>query len=308
LIWGHQSQQGGYVIAIIGLVIVFVVLILGFIFEGGHLMVLFQPAELLIIGGCAGGMLLVSVSPKILKEMINQLLGIMGKGYTSDSYRNLLIMLYEVFDIARREGIIALESHVENPNESSIITKYPEFLANPQAVNFFADTMRLIISGGMSASDLEALIDEDLETHHEEVSEPPKILSKVGDSLPGFGIVAAVLGVVITMGAIGGPPEEIGEKVGAALVGTFLGILLSYGAVQPLATNLEQANMGKARYFICMKQALIGFFKGMAPSIAVELGRRSVYNELRPSFLELETACRQATRGGTAKAKEAVNA
>ena len=295
-------------LSLIGLGVVFVSVIIGFLWEGGHMMVLFQPAEFLIIGGCAGGMLLVSVSPKVLKALIAQLMGIMKGGYTSDSFKNLLIMLYEIFDIARRDGIVALESHVEHPEESSILSKYPEFLANHHAVDFFVDTMRLIISGGMSATDLEALIDEDLETLHEEENQPPDMLSKVGDALPGFGIVAAVLGVVITMGAIGGPPEEIGHKVGAALVGTFLGILLSYGAVQPLASNLMAANSANARYFICMKQALLGFFKGMAPSIAVELGRRSIYTELRPSFIELEKESRAVARGGKQQSREAVNA
>ncbi|MBD3234731.1 MAG: flagellar motor stator protein MotA [candidate division Zixibacteria bacterium] len=295
-------------IALIGFVVVLVAVIVGFVFAGGHLMVLFQPAEYLIISGCAIGMLLVSVSPKVLKELIQQILGILGKGHSKESYKNLLVMLYELFDVARREGIIALEGHVENPEESEILTKYPDFLADHHAVSFFSDTMRMIISGGISTYDLEALIDEDIETHHEEISEPPMILQKVGDALPGFGIVAAVLGVVVTMGAIGGPPEEIGHKVAAALVGTFLGILLSYGFVQPLATNLDSANQSKARYFVCIKQALLGFFKGMAPSIAVELGRRSIYNDVRPSFLELEEACREATRGGKqAKKQEEVN-
>ncbi len=296
-------------LALVGFVVVLGAVLGGFLFEGGHLLVLLQPGEFLILGGCAIGTLLVSAPPKVLKEIISQLLGILGKAYTRESFKDLLVMLFEIFDVARRDGIIALESHVENPNDSSILTKYPDFLADHHAVDFFSDTMRMIISGGMTAQDLESLIDEDMETHHEEVGEAPKILSKVGDALPGFGIVAAVLGVVITMGAIGGPPEEIGEKVGAALVGTFLGILMSYGFVQPLASNLEGANMAKQRYYICMKQALLGFFKGMAPSISVELGRRTIYSDLRPSFIDLEQSCRTAIRGDKASAqKEAVGA
>ncbi|MCP4631944.1 MAG: flagellar motor stator protein MotA [candidate division Zixibacteria bacterium] len=281
---------------LIGFVVVTVAVLGGYMMHGGHLLILFQPSEFVIIGGCALGMLLVSVNPKVLKDLIAQVTGIIGKSYTLDTYQNLLVMLFETFDVARRDGIVALESHVERPEESAILNKYPEFLADHHTVAFFVDTMRLIISGGMSAADLEALIDEDMETHHEEVGLAPSTLSKVGDALPGFGIVAAVLGVVITMGAIGGPPEEIGHKVAAALVGTFLGILLSYGFVQPLATNMENTNTGKARYYVCMKQAMLGFFKGMAPSIAVELGRRSIYSDVRPSFLELEQACRDASR------------
>ena len=303
----QSLSKGGLLLPLIGFAVVLIGVLVGFVFEGGQMMVLFQPAEFLIIGGCALGMLLVSVSPKVLRDLIKQVMGIIGKGYSKGSFMNLLIMLYEIFDVARRDGIVALESHVEHPEESEILKRYPEFLSDRHAVSFFVDTMRLIISGGMSAQDLEALIDEDLDTHHEEVSHPPKTLSKVGDALPGFGIVAAVLGVVITMGAIGGPPEEIGHKVGAALVGTFLGILMSYGFVQPLASNMEAANSAKARYYICMKQALLGFFKGMAPSIAVELGRRSVYSDFRPSFLDLEQACRAAARASKVQTPEAVH-
>jgi chemotaxis protein MotA len=296
------------VLAVIGLAIVASGVVTGYILHGGNLLVLFQPSEFLIIGGCATGMLIAAVSPKVLRETIGQLKNLFIRGYTAESYKRLLIMLYEIFDVARRDGIVALEAHVEHPEESSILTKYPDFLSNYAAVDFFVDTMRLIISGGMSSQDLEALIDEDLETLHEEHAEPPKILAKVADALPGYGIVAAVLGVVITMGAIGGPAEEIGHKVAAALVGTFLGVLSSYGFVQPIAIHLEGINTANARYFICMKHALLGFFKGMAPSIAVELGRRSIYSDLRPSFLELEQQSRAATRGAAAGNREAVNA
>jgi chemotaxis protein MotA len=204
-------------------------------------------------------------------------------------------MLYEIFQAARKDGLVAMESHVEKPNESKILKKYPEFLANHHLLAFFVDTMRLILTGGVPAQDLEALIDSDMETHHTEVSRPPSALSKLGDALPGLGIVAAVLGVVITMGAIGGPPEEIGHKVGAALVGTFLGILLSYGFVQPLATNMENMNIERSQYYMVIKQALLGFHKGMAPSIAVEFARRTISSDVRPGFIELERACK-ATR------------
>jgi chemotaxis protein MotA len=279
---------------IVGFLIVFFSVIGGFLMEGGQLLVLFQPAEFVIIGGAMIGSIIVSLPIKTLKLLISQIKGTLGSPPTKDSYTNLLVMLYEIFQIARKDGLVALESHVEKPHESPVLSKYPEFLANHHLLDFFADTMRLIQSGVVPAHDLEALIDTDLEVHHAEVGKPPAALSKVGDSLPGLGIVAAVLGVVITMGAIGGPPEEIGHKVGAALVGTFLGILLCYGFVQPLATNMENVNSENAQCYQIIQHALMGFHKGMAPSIAVELGRRSISSAVRPGFIELEEACRQS--------------
>jgi chemotaxis protein MotA len=279
---------------IIGFLVVFFSVIGGFVMEGGHLLVLLQPAEFLIIGGAMIGSILVSLPIKTLKLMIEQIKGTLGSPPAKESYTKLMVMLYEIFQIARKDGLVALESHIEKPHESPVLSKYPEFLANHHLLDFFADTMRLIQSGVVPAHDLEALIDTDLEVHHEQISKPPAALSKVGDSLPGLGIVAAVLGVIITMGAVGGPPEEIGHKVGAALVGTFLGILLCYGFVQPLASNMENVNLENTQCYQIIKHALIGFHKGMAPSIAVELGRRSISSDIRPGFIELEEACRQS--------------
>ncbi len=282
-------------LAIVGFVIVTVSVIGGFVMEGGQLLVLMQPAEFLIIGGAAIGSILVASPIKVVKLMISQILGVLGSPPKKDFYVKLLVMLYEVFQAARKDGLVAMEAHVEKPGESKILTKYPEFLANHHLLNFFVDTMRLILSGGVPSHDLEALIDTDIETHHEEEGKPPAALMKIGDSLPGLGIVAAVLGVVITMGAIGGPPEVIGHKVGAALVGTFLGILLSYGFVQPLASNMQHINAEKSQAYMIIKQALLGFHKGMAPSIAVEFARRAIVSDVRPGFVELEDACK-ATR------------
>ncbi len=282
-------------LAIVGFVVVAISVIGGFIMEGGQMLVLFQPAEFLIIGGAALGSILVASPIKIVKLMIGQILGILGSPPSKNDYTRILVMLYEVFQAARKDGLVAMEAHVEKPEESNILTKYPEFLANHHLLNFFVDTMRLILSGGVPAHDLEALIDTDLDTHHEEVEKAPTALSKVADALPGLGIVAAVLGVVITMGAIGGPPETIGHKVGAALVGTFLGVLLSYGFVGPLASNMQHMNTEKSQAYMVIKQALLGFHKGMAPSIAVEFARRSISSDARPGFVELEDACK-ATR------------
>nr|MBN2278228.1 flagellar motor stator protein MotA [candidate division Zixibacteria bacterium] len=281
-------------LAIIGLIVVLGSVIAGYMMEEGHLLVLFQPAEFLIIGGAALGSLLTATPVKMMKKMISQLLGIFGSGPTSKDYTDLLVMMYELFNVARKDGLVGLESHIERPQESSVLTKYPKFLKNEHALHFLSDTMRLIIMGGIPEHDLEAMLDLDLELHHEENIKPSSELTTVADSLPGLGIVAAVLGVVITMGAIGGPPEEIGHKVGAALVGTFLGILLSYGVVGPLARNIGHMSETEAKYYICLKQGLLAFHKGFAASIAVEFARRIVPNEVRPEFVEVEEACRAA--------------
>jgi chemotaxis protein MotA len=275
------------------MVVVFVSVIGGFVMEGGHLLVLFQPAEFMIIGGAAIGSILVGTPLGVLKSMVRDLKMIMGAGYTKVRYKNLLLMLYELFSIAKRDGVLGLEQHMENPKQSTLLKKYPDFASDHHAVSFLTDTMKIIITGAVNTPDLESLMDVDLETHHEEKAKPSSSLSKVGDALPGLGIVAAVLGVVITMGAIDGPPEEIGHKVGAALVGTFLGILLSYGFVQPLASNIEHRNADEAKYFACIKEALIAFHKGTSPAIAVEFARRNIYTEVRPSFKEVEDACRK---------------
>jgi len=284
-------------IAIVGFIVVTASILGGYIMEHGHLMVLYQPAEFVIIGGAAIGMLLVSTPMKVLKDTISAVLGILGSGPSKKVYTELLVMMYELFNVARKDGLVGLESHVERPEESSVFSKYSYFMKNHHALHFLTDTMRLIIMGGVPEHDLDSMMDLDLETHHQEVSKPSEALSLVADSLPGLGIVAAVLGVVITMGAIGGPPEEIGHKVGAALVGTFLGILLSYGYVNPLSKNVSIMNETEAKYYLCLKQGLLAFHKGFAASIAVEFARRVIPSDVRPTFEEVEEACR-GSRGG----------
>lgn len=282
-------------IALLGLIIVFGGIVGGFLMEGGPIPVLIQPAEFIIIGGAAIGSILASTPLKTLKAMVPQLKGVLGKGPSKQNFLDMLVMMYEIFNVARKDGLVGLESHVEKPDESPILTKYPSFLKNHHAINFFSDTMRVIITGAISATDLEAMMDLDLETHHEEVDKPSNSIQSSGDSLPGFGIVAAVLGIIVTMGALGGPAEEIGHKVAAALVGTFLGILLCYGLFQPIAQNIKAMNSDEGRYYECLKQGMLGFQKGFAASIAVEFARRAIFATSRPSFEEVEEACR-ATR------------
>lgn len=281
---------------IIGAVIVIGSIITGFVLEGGHILALYQPLELLIIGGAAFGSLLIATPISVIKVMVNQIMGIFGSGYNKKDYLDLLVMMFEIFNIARKDGLIGLENHVEHPQDSEVLKKYPKFLKNHHAVDFFADTMRVIISGAVQPHDLEDLMDNDIEATHEEELYPSHTLNTISDSLPGLGIVAAVLGIVITMGAIDGPPEEIGHKVGAALVGTFLGILGCYGFLGPISANMKHRVNEDIQYISAMKHALLSFNKGVAGVIAVEFSRRTLFADVRPSFTELEDACNEAKR------------
>ena len=281
---------------IIGVVVVIGSILTGFVLEGGHILALYQPLEVLIIGGAALGSLLIATPLSVIKAMISQIAGIFGAGYAKKDFQDLLVMMFEIFNIARKDGLIGLEAHVEHPEDSDIFQRYPKFLKNHHAINFFADTMRVIISGAVQPHDLEDLMENDIEAMREEELHPSHSLNTISDSLPGLGIVAAVLGIVITMGAIDGPPEEIGHKVGAALVGTFLGILGCYGFLGPIAANMKFRVQEDLQYINCMKHALLSFNKGVAGVIAVEFARRTLFEEARPSFMELEEACNETKR------------
>jgi len=266
----------------------------GYMMDGGKLALLIQPAEFVIIAGAALGVLLVSTPMPVVMELIKQMKRLMTPAPTRKDYTDLLVMLYQLFRVVQSTGVMELETHVDNPAQSPIFSKYPKFLGRHTAVAFLADSARVIISGGISAHDFESLMYEDLEVRHAEGLAPSVTLAKVGDALPGLGIVAAVLGVVLTMQAIDGPPSEIGVKVGAALVGTFLGILLSYGFAQPVAASLEHrvgAEMGMEH---SIKAGLLAVHKGLAPAIAVEFARRVIPEDVRPTFEETEEMCRGA--------------
>ncbi len=268
----------------------------GFMLEGGQALALYQPLEVMIIGGAALGALLIATPLTVIKGIFAQVKGVLGAGLGKKDYLELLVMMYEIFNVARRDGLVGLENHIEHPKESEIFKRYPKFLANHHAVEFFCDTMRVIISGSVQPHDLADLMDEDIETLHTEELRPPQALSAVADSLPGLGIVAAVLGVVLTMSAINGPPEVIGHKVAAALVGTFLGILGCYGFVGPLAASMTHRINDNKQYLGCMKHALLSFHKGVAGVIAVEFARRTLFAEVRPGFTELEKACNESKK------------
>jgi chemotaxis protein MotA len=275
---------------IVGAIVVLGAVICGFIWEGGKLPALLQPAELLIIGGAAVGNLVISTPVPVIKALIGQIKASFGKGTDKAQYLQLLSMLYQLFKVIQQAGVMALESHFEDPPNSPIISKFPDFLARHEAVDFLADSVKVIIVGGIAPHDLESLMDEDCEVHHAEALKPSSTLNRIGDSLPGLGIVAAVLGVVNTMAAIDGPPSEIGEKVGAALVGTFLGILLCYGFVGPLAAKLEHYVNDQMHYLQCIKTGVLAVYKGFPPAIAVEFARRVIPDDMRPTFDETEQA------------------
>ena len=290
---------------IFGLVFVVVAVVGGYMMEGGALLVLNQPAEFLIIGGCAFGTLLVSTPMSVLKLTMSQIVAAMGGGQKRQDYIDLLSLLYQIFKQVQQSGVMSLEPHFEDTTKSPLLNKYPSFMRRHDAVDFLADSVKIIIVGGIAAHDLEALMDEDLKAHHDAAIRPASALAKIGDALPGLGIVAAVLGVVITMGHIDGPPAEIGERVGAALIGTFLGILMSYGFVQPVATLLEGTVAQEAYYCLCIKAGLLAIYKGNPPAIAVEFARRVLPHELRPTFNETEEFCRAAMQREPAHAAAA---
>jgi chemotaxis protein MotA len=274
---------------LIGIVVVLVAVLGGFVIEGGPLLVLMQFAEFLIIGGAALGALLISTPGRLLKKILGKVLGaVKGHKVKDQIYHDLIKMMYQLFQVGQKEGMIALESHIEAPEKSTIFSKYPDFMRQRHLLHFITDTIRLLLIGGVTPHEIEALMDTDIETHHQEGTKPGMILQKIGDSMPGMGIVAAVLGIVVTMQAISGPPEQIGHKVGAALVGTFLGILLSYGFIQPLATNIDLTHEEESRIFEVIKAGVVGFAKGYNPMVAVEFARRTIFSDYRPTFQEME--------------------
>jgi chemotaxis protein MotA len=279
--------------AIIGILIVFGAVIGGFLMEKGHLAVLIQPAELLIIAGAATGTLLVANPVHILKGIVAGVLGVIkGKGIGKERYLNALKMMYQFLNKVRKEGLLSVEDDVEKPDKSALFKNYPEFLADHHARNFVCDTLRMAITGGVEPFDMDQMMELDMEVHHHDATQPVSALSTTADALPGLGIVAAVLGVVITMGALGGPPEEIGHKVAAALVGTFLGILLCYGVAGPLASNMAKSADEHNCYLHVLRVLLLSFLKGAAPMIAIEMARRAIPAHVRPSFDEMEKHCK----------------
>jgi chemotaxis protein MotA len=282
--------------AVIGILIVFGAVIGGFLMEKGHIAVLVQPAELLILVGAALGTLLVANPVHILKGIAAGLKGVLGGSkFNKARYLNALKMMYQFLNKVRKEGLLSVEMDVEKPAESMVFKNFPEFLADHHARDFVCDTLRMAITGGVEPFDMDQMMELDMEVHHHEATEPVNALTTVADALPGLGIVAAVLGVVITMGSLGGPPEEIGEKVASALVGTFLGILLCYGVAGPLSSNMSKTADEHNSYLHVLRVLLLSFLKGNAPIIAIEMGRRAIPSHVRPTFDEMEKHCKKTT-------------
>jgi chemotaxis protein MotA len=280
--------------SIVGILLVFACVIIGFLMEKGKLAVLVQPAELVTIGGAAIGTVLTANPLHILKKMLAGLLGVIkGSPFSKQRYVDTLKMMFDLFAKSRKEGAIAIESDVEDPEKSPIFSRYPAFLGDHHARDFVCDTMRMAITGGVNPFDVDQMMDLDMEVHHHSANQPNQALNSVADALPGLGIVAAVLGVVVTMGSLGGPPEEIGHKVAAALVGTFLGILLCYGVAGPLAANMSKTVEEEHSFYAVLRVLMLAFIKGTAPIMAVEMGRRAIPGHSRPSFVEVEKACRE---------------
>jgi chemotaxis protein MotA len=276
---------------IIGIVVVIASVLVGFMMHGGPLGVLLQWNEFIIIGGASIGALMVSCPTKALGQIGSKLGAVLkGDPYTKKEYTGILKIMFELFNVAMRDGLISIEPHIEKPEQSAIFKKNQFLLHHKTALSYLTDTMKLLLGGGVSPHDLETLLDGDIETQHQGGVEAASLVQKIGDSLPGLGIVAAVLGIVITMQAINGPPEEIGLKVAAALVGTFLGILLSYGFVQPLATHMEVLSQAEMQFFQCIKNGVVAYAKGNSPTVVVEFARRSIPLEARPTFTEVEQA------------------
>jgi chemotaxis protein MotA len=290
---------------IIGILTVIGAIVGGYLMEHGNLRVLLQPAELLIIGGASIGTVLIANPLHILKKIATGLIGVFGGSkFSRQLYIDSLKMMYELLNKARKEGLVALESDIEEPDKSAVLSKYPTFIKDHHTRDFVCDTMRMAVSGGIEPFDMDQLLELDMEVHHHDATQPVAALSTMADALPGLGIVAAVLGVVITMGALGGPPEEIGHKVAAALVGTFLGILLCYGFMGPIATNLAKTAEDEHAYHYVLRVLMVSFLKGTPPIMAVEVARRAIPGHIRPSFQEVEQAC----RGGGAAAPAAAAA
>ena len=266
----------------------------GFAMAGGHLGSLLQPVELLMIFGSATGAFLVANPNKVIKSTLKALPSLLrGSRYSKSLYMETLALLFEILAKVRKEGLMSIEGDVESPDQSPIFSKYPMVTSDHHVVEFLTDYLRLMVGGNLNAFEIENLMDNELETHHEEGSVPIHAIEKMGDALPAFGIVAAVMGVVHTMESVGIPPAELGKLIAAALVGTFLGILLAYGFVGPLATLLQHKLDESTKILQCIKVTLLASLNGYAPQVAVEFGRKVLCSTERPTFIELEEDVKQ---------------
>ena len=276
-------------LVIVGYIVVALSVFGGFALAGGHLGALFQPVELLMIGGAAVGAFLVGNNMKAIKATLKALpQTLKGSTYTKDVYMDLMALLYDILAKVRKEGLMTIENDVEEPESSPLFSKYPRILENHHVLEFLTDYLRLMVGGNLNTFEIENLMDNEIETHHHEGEVPVHVIARMGDAMPAFGIVAAVMGVVHTMASVGLPPAELGMLIAHALVGTFLGILLAYGFVSPLASVLEQKLAESSKMLECVKVTLLASLNGYSPALAVEFGRKVLFSTERPSFIELE--------------------
>lgn len=274
--------------AFIGIVIGIVATLLGYVMHHGDIGILIQPTEFIIIFGAALGMFLGSFGMKTFQASIKAVIGLLKAPPAKEQYMELLKMMYQLFSVARKEGLLGLEKHIENPEQSDIISKYPSFLGNHHALHFFCDTLKVILTGAVGPHDLSEMMELDLETAHEEEHKPVEALQTIADGMPAVGIVAAVLGVIITMGKINAGPEVIGHSVAAALVGTFLGIFAGYVVLAPLSKSISNKVAAEGMYMNCIRHSLFSFARGESPITCVEFARRQIEPSMRPGFTELE--------------------
>lgn len=281
---------------IVGYVVVLIAVFGGYALAGGKFGVIAKaaPVEMFIIAGAAIGAFLVGNSAKAIRATMAALPTLLkGSKYTKARYMELMALLYDILAKARKEGLMSIEVDIENPGESALFARYPNVSADPHLVEFITDYLRMMVSGNMNAHEIETLMDSEIETHRHEANVPTNAIQTVGEGLPAFGIVAAVLGVVKTMASVGQPPAVLGQMIAGALVGTFLGILLAYGFVSPLAKLLEQKAEEAHKELQCVKITLLASLQGYSPAIAVEFGRKVLFSTERPSFLELEAHVKQ---------------
>jgi chemotaxis protein MotA len=285
-------------IAIIGMIIVSSCVIGGYLIHNGNLAVIFQPVELLIIGGAAIGAFVIASPMKVIKATGGSVARIFSyKANSKQDYIDILLMMNGIFYKIRQQGLVSIESDVDQPDQSPLFSAYPKIMKNHAAINLIADTLRTVMTTTIAPHELESLIDQELESHHEESMGPAHSIATMADGLPGLGIVAAVLGVILTMAKIKEPPEVLGASIGAALAGTFLGVLLCYGYVGPLAKNMEFIANEDMQFLNVIKVALLSFIGGgAAPKVAVEFGRRVIPSEAKPSFIEMEDALRASKK------------
>jgi chemotaxis protein MotA len=282
-------------LVILGYIVVIASVFGGFALAGGHLASLLQPVELLMIGGAASGAFLVGNNGKAIKATFKAFPTLFkGSKYTKALYLELMLLLFDVLSKVRKEGLMSIEGDIDRPEESPLFSKYPGVLSDHHIVEFMTDYLRLMVSGNMDAFQIENLMDNEIETHHHEGEVPVHCIAKMGDAMPAFGIVAAVMGVVHTMASVGIPPAELGILIANALVGTFLGILLAYGFVGPLSSLLEQKLQESSKMFQCVKVTLLASLNGYAPALAVEFGRKVLFSTERPTFIELEDHIKQS--------------